>query len=155
MWFYPTILYLLALLTSLELSEVLTRAGWARFPRGGGGPMGDGGVVWLILMAAAVAGLVASMVAVRVLAHASWSSGLLPFQRAAAAAAGGVVVVTLIGWAVAPNLNIGIALGSSFLLLAACTQWRLARAWLGLLIGPAFIVVMFFLGVVVAEALRR
>jgi hypothetical protein len=155
MWLYPTVLYLLALLTSLEVSEALTQTGWARFPRGGGGPMGDGGAVWLILMAAAVAGLVASLVAVRVLVHASWSSGLLPFQRAAAAAAGGVALVTLIGWAVAPNLNLGISLGSSFVLLAACTQWRLQRAWLVLLVGPAFIVVVFFLSVAVAEALRR
>lgn len=155
MWLYPTLLYLLALVTSLELSEVLSQTGWARFPRGGGGPMGDGGVVWLILMAAAVAGWVLTLVAARVLAQPSRSRGWLPFQRAAAAAAGGVVLVGLIGGLVAPNLNLAIALGVSLLLLAACTQWRLERAWLVLLIGPAFIVVMFLLGVVVAEALRR
>jgi hypothetical protein len=154
MWLYPTALYLLGLLASLELSEVLSQTGWARFPRGGGGPMGDGGIVWLILMAAAVAGGVASLVAARILTYASWSSSWLPFQRAAAAAAGGVALVALIGWAVAPNLNLGIALGSSFALLAACTRWRLERQWLVLVVGPAFIVVMFFVGVVVAEALR-
>ena len=155
MWLYPTVLYLLAVLTSLEVSEALTQTGWSRFPRGGGGPMGDGGVVWLMLMAAAVVGLVASLVAVRVLVRTRWSNGLLPFQRAAAAAAGGVALLALGGWAVAPNLNLGISLGASLVLLAACTQWRLQRAWLVLLVGPAFIVVVFFLGVAVSEALRR
>ena len=155
MWLYPTVLYLLAVLTSLEVSEALTQTGWYRFPRGGGGPMGDGGAVWLILMAAAVVGLVASLVAVRVLVRAHWSNGLLPFQRAAAAASGGVALVALVGWAVAPNLNLGVSLGASFVLLVACTQWRLQRAWLVLLVGPAFIVVVFLLGVAVSEALRR
>jgi hypothetical protein len=117
--------------------------------------MGDGGTAWLILMAAAVVGLIASLVAVRVLVRASWSNGLLPFQRAAAAAAGGVALLALVGWAVAPNLNLGISLVASFVLLAACTQWRLQRQWLVLLLGPAFIVVVFFLGVAVSEVLRR
>jgi hypothetical protein len=155
MWLYPTVLYLLAVLTSLEVSEALAQTGWARLPRSGGGPIGDGGAAWLILMAAAVVGLVASLVALRVLVHARWSNGLLPFQRAAAAAAGGVALLALVGWAVAANLNLGISLGTSFVLLAACTQWRLRRPWLVLLMGPAFIVVVFFLGVAVSEALRR
>jgi hypothetical protein len=66
-----------------------------------------------------------------------------------------LALLALVGWAVAPNLYLGISLGASLVLLAACTQWCLQRAWLVLLVGPAFIVVVFFLGVAASEAPRR